>query len=222
MNKTKVYIAKTDVLQNDALFERLYRSVSAQRQQKTDRYAKRSDKNLSVGAEVLLCFALKNEGITDYEIEYCESGKPYIKNPGGIFFNLSHSGDRVICALSADEVGCDTEKIRDVNPHTAKRFFCQRESELIAKCNMDNEKKDAFFRLWTLKESLMKATGLGLKLGLDSFCFDLSENNTEFCQTFGGDTYYFKEFDFGDGYKYAVCSKVKDIDDVVFAELDKI
>ena len=39
----------------------------------------------------------------------------------------------------------------------------------------EHKRCEEFYRLWTLKESFMKVTGLGMKLPLDSFCFQLGE-----------------------------------------------
>ncbi len=214
-----MYIAKTTALQNSVIFDRFYHSASLDRKAKTDRYVNHNDKILSLGGEALLFYALKSEGITDFEIEYSQKGKPYLKNTDNVFFNLSHSGDTVMCALSGAEVGCDTEKVRDTAHGCAKRFFCPEECDFIASRKTEEKRKDAFFRLWTLKESFVKATGAGLSLGLDSFCFDLSGTAPKLSHSPDGNFYYFKEFDFNDGYKYAVCSLLPDIQEAVIVDL---
>ena len=198
----KVYIAKTDDLNNDELYGKLYGMIPRERQQRADRLFFRKDKNLCVAAGVILKIALEKEGIQDFEIEYRENGKPYLKE-NEIFFNLSHSDGVVMCAISNADVGCDAEKVREIDLSIAKRFFTESEFETLEKKETDEEKYDLFFRLWTLKESYMKATGYGFKLSPKNICI----NETDF---------YFKEFDFGDGYKYAVCSKIDDFNGVEF------
>ena len=205
MKKTKVYIAKTDVLFCDDLYEKLFRSVSKERQEKTERLLLRKDKNMSLGAELLLKFALKAEETENFQIEYGEHSKPYIKDRDDIFFNLSHSEGIVMCVVSDGEVGCDVEKVRDINIDTAKRFFSPFEYEEIMKKETYEERKDTFFRLWTLKESFLKATGMGLGLPLKSFSIDISEDIIKIEQKVNSKKYYFKEYNMQDGYKYAVC-----------------
>ncbi len=96
-----------------------------------------------------------------------ENGKPYFREGAGLFFNLSHSGDKVMCVIADREVGCDVEKIADYREGIAKRFFHKREQEFIEAAR---DKADAFYRIWTLKESVMKACGKGMQLAMDSFC----------------------------------------------------
>lgn len=214
MNKTKIYIADTKALSNSNIFELYYKNVSCERQKKIDSFIFKKDKMLSLGAELLLKKALSDFGVHKFDVSYKPYGKPYIKD-SGLCFNLSHSEEKVMCVVSENHVGCDVEKITDIELEIAKRFFYTTEYDEIAKLKNVSEQKNMFFRLWTLKESFMKATGLGMKLALDSFRIDLSDEITVI-QNVSKHKYYFKEFDFNDGYKYAVCSLNKEFDAVKF------
>ncbi|NLT70399.1 MAG: 4'-phosphopantetheinyl transferase superfamily protein [Verrucomicrobiaceae bacterium] len=94
-----------------------------------------------------------------------ERGKPYL--PGtDLHFNLSHSEDRAVLALSRLEcVGIDLERYdRSVDIDGLSRR-CFRESEIARFEGMDEaEKRRAFFWIWTAKEARMKATGEGFHL----------------------------------------------------------
>ena len=201
----KVYIARTEELEDDILFGRLYNAASRMRREKTDKLIFRKDKMLSLAADALMRKALSDRGINDFVLEYGKNGKPYIKDKD-IYFNLSHSETTVMCAVSDLEIGCDAEKITDIDLEIAKRFFCGTEYEMIAKERSDEEKRDMFFRLWTLKESFVKATGLGMAMPMNSFCIDINKDKISVLQNVSQEKYYFKEYDFNDGYKYAVCS----------------
>lgn len=222
MNSVKVYVGDTASLENEALFARLLKAVPSQRREKIDRISRQEDKRLSLGAGLLLKKALSDIGISEYEIDYIKNGKPCIRGKENIFFNLSHSGERVMCAVSSYEVGCDVEKIKPANLKIAERFFFENEYKAIAELSTEKEQQNMFFRLWTLKESFMKATGLGMKLPLDSFSIDISKNGITVDQSVDENSYYFKEYDLEAGYKYSVCGLVDTFDDVVkvdFAEL---
>ena len=89
-------------------------------------------------------------------------GKPYLRgNP--FYFNLSHSGGLVVCAVEQMPVGVDVERVRHFSSMLLERVCTLREQEQVSAC----ENRDrAITRLWTMKESYMKYTGLGFAQGL--------------------------------------------------------
>lgn len=222
MNKKKiwVYAADTSVLSDDRAFGEGYQQVSRRRQEKIDRFLFRKDKELSLGAELLLKRCLQMHGIAAYQIQYGEHRKPYLKECMGIdgrtveetlYFNLSHSGQRVMCVISNVEAGCDVEKVKEIDMKVAQHFFVTEEYERVAAQETEEKRQEMFFRIWTLKESLMKATGLGMTLAPESFQVDVEHGNGE---------YHFKEYDPLDGYKYAVCGKTDDFaEEICFLKL---
>ncbi len=93
-------------------------------------------------------------------------------------FSVSHTEGLAICALVADaaggnaiRVGVDAEARGDaeIEEHEiAARFFAPREVALL-RAQPPTHQRDAFYDLWTLKEAIAKAVGLGLTLSLSSF-----------------------------------------------------
>lgn len=102
-------------------------------------------------------------------------GKPILTD-SDIEFNLSHSGDYALVAVSRNRsVGVDVEKIRaDLEiENLASRYFSPGEiSELMAL--PPEQRMFGFFHCWTRKEAYIKAQGLGLSLPLDSFDVSLA------------------------------------------------
>jgi 4'-phosphopantetheinyl transferase len=100
-----------------------------------------------------------------------EFGKPRLKGGRPVHFNLSHSGDRAVLAVSDEaEVGIDLERIRPIEHlDLAKRYFHPNEVTAIAGPRDLAEQRRAFFLIWTLKEAVVKATGAGLSTPLESF-----------------------------------------------------
>jgi 4'-phosphopantetheinyl transferase len=98
-------------------------------------------------------------------LRYGEHGKPYLTD-NSMFFNISHSGEYVILAVSEHEVGADIERIRPYKQSVAARCFTPREREFLK----DEGTDEAFYRVWTAKESIVKACGAGLSMPLNSFC----------------------------------------------------
>jgi len=207
----KSYVADVGSLENKALFEQWYRAVSPDRREKVDRMRFDKDKRLSLGAGALLKIALKEAGLEDYTLTKEKNQKPCLDGMVDIKFNLSHSGNKVMCVISDCDIGCDVQKITNIDMDLAKRFFFSDEYDALRQCENSEERKDLFFRYWTLKESFMKVTGLGLMLPLDDFCIRINGEEVYVSQQLDHRRYYFYEFDPKDGYKYALCSADKPV-----------
>ena len=121
----------------------------------------------SLGAELLLLAALKElDGpMPPLEITCSEAGKPALA--GGPEFSLSHSGERVLCALSDEAVGADLQQLKPYNPALVLRFLSKAEAAWLEE---QRERDQAFSLLWSLKESYVKFLGSGIAgVHLDSF-----------------------------------------------------
>ena len=134
--------------------------VSEERLKKSSGYFKQRDKKLCIGVDILLNYVLEKIGIKNPLFDTNRYGKPYLKNYSYIQFNLAHSENYVICAVSDTPVGVDMECIHDIDLDVAKNYFNSVEYEYILNSNNIN----AFFELWVLIESYMKMTGLGFSM----------------------------------------------------------
>lgn len=166
--RTRLYIATTRALADPARFERLAQTIPPARREKLDAFRHDGARRLSLAASLLLVRALGDEGLRAAEIAVTENGKPYLPGLPDFRFSLSHSGDTALCAVSPKEIGCDIEEPRACDMKIARRFFHPAEQEWLFSHPVD-EQADAFLRLWTCKESFIKAIGLGLNLPLESF-----------------------------------------------------
>ena len=115
----------------------------------------------------------------EWEFAYTGRGKPYIAPEFGLShlrFNHSHTDQLVACAVATqNEVGIDVECIdREVSEKLAE--YCLSAPELARYLLADEqERRDLFFRYWTLKESYAKARGLGLSLPFARVSFSLAD-----------------------------------------------
>ncbi|UNY98300.1 4'-phosphopantetheinyl transferase superfamily protein [Zhouia spongiae] len=87
-------------------------------------------------------------------------GKPQMENIG-FEFNISHSGEMVVCAFSKEKVGIDIEQIIDIDIECFNSVFTSDEFKEIK-----SKKGFKFYEYWTAKEAVVKAIGLGLSLPL--------------------------------------------------------
>lgn len=99
-------------------------------------------------------------------------GKPTLASNPELSFNLTHSGEVILIAISGhgNSIGVDLEfrrEIKEWRSLAARHFHPEEAGELL---RMSNEKgQAAFFDCWTRKEAISKALGMGLSLPLDSF-----------------------------------------------------
>ena len=102
---------------------------------------------------------------------YGAHGKPALAD-SNVCFNYSASGDLAMMAFCiGSDVGIDVEEVRAIDQplDIAARYFHPLEVRELAGTSAA-ERNVAFLRLWTCKEAVVKAVGLGLSLALDSFC----------------------------------------------------
>lgn len=113
-----------------------------------------------LGRKLLEQGLLREYGRT-WEIRIPENGKPCLKGEPGIFFNISHTEGMAVCAVCDRPVGIDIQIRKPCSKGLIRRMCSPEEYSLI--CKMEKaEAEKALIRLWTLKESFVKADGRGL------------------------------------------------------------
>ncbi len=114
----------------------------------------------------------------DWQFEKGNKDKPELINcPLPLRFNISHTKNLIICAVTLeDDIGCDVENTGRNNNvlAIAERYFSSTEiNELFAL--PEAQQRNRFFDYWTLKESYIKAWGLGLAIPLADFSFSIKD-----------------------------------------------
>lgn len=138
-------------------------------------------------------------GENDISILKDEKGCPYIEGREDIFVSLSHSNGVVMCAFSDTPVGVDTEPLKKRRKSVESRVFTDGEISLV---DSAEDKDKAFFTLWTLKESYLKAIGTGFADNAKDVEFysvemPIQTNKPEYSFSIGE----------RDGFIYSVCVK---------------
>ena len=110
-----------------------------------------------------------------------EYGKPYLAMPqepvGSICFNLTNTRGLVAVLIARNvEVGIDAEySSREVDVlGLSTRFFSPIEQKELKQHPVSNQQR-RFLDYWTLKESFIKAKGMGLSIPLDKFSIILNK-----------------------------------------------
>lgn len=208
-----LYWMDTGELENDIYFSEYYKTMSHARRRKVDAFLFAKDKRLSLGAGILMDRGLSAYGLREREavVSCRENGKPYLPGYPQIHFNLSHSGSRALAVFAKVETGCDIEQVQQADLALAQRFFTIQEYDLIAGQQEREQRDETFFRMWTLKESFLKAVGTGLGLSLDAFEIiippegeiTVCQKTDEACRFYPG-RFVFREYRM-EGYCMAVC-----------------
>lgn len=97
-------------------------------------------------------------------------GKPFLTYHRDVFFNISHSGNYVICAVGRVPLGIDLQyhKKGDFR-RVGKRIMTQEEWKEYEKSDF---REEIFFRFWTKKESYLKYTGEGIRRDMRTLVYD--------------------------------------------------
>lgn len=103
-----------------------------------------------------------------------ETGRPQVDlSQSSLQFNLTHTGKLLLIAVTGSGVpGVDAEVLnRNVSvAEIAQRYFSSAEALQILDASPELQ-NELFLRFWTLKEAVVKSTGLGLSRALRRFRF---------------------------------------------------
>ena len=196
----EIYRAETLPLSDPGLFGACLDRLPEIRRRKALTPRHEESRRLSLGAGLLLVLALEERGIDGRSAGIAEGpyGKPYLPEHPEIHFSLSHSGTRVLCAVAGVPVGCDVERVGRGSEKLAVRFFHPEEREAL------NAEKDPeawqrlFARIWTRKESRVKADGTGISAPFSGFSA-LGDGGGYFYEDF------FEDSPSGPVYSYSCC-----------------
>ena len=165
---TKIFYTYLSEENHNRLLQKFLPRFSKELQRDILKYHRWQDKQFSLLGKLLLQFGLKQRKATLNldNLVYNSYGKPYF-DKASIKFNISHSGELVVCAFNDTcDVGIDIEKVTEINISDFRTQMLSSEWERIA--NSSN-KYIAFFEYWTQKEAVIKAHGTGLSIPLKSF-----------------------------------------------------
>lgn len=204
----RTWIADIRPLYDEERYQMYYQRLPDFRKEKANRLHFQEDRARSAGVWTLLQMIRSKYEVSDDAV-----------------FNLSHSGDYVLCSVEMDHqdevlVGCDIEEVKNARMNIARRFFSPEEYEQIQKADTEENQKEMFYRIWVLKESFMKATRQGMALDMKSFAIKLSHPPILLKKpdTFSQDFYY-QEYQIpGIPYKMAACSTDKHMDSELWME----
>jgi len=211
----RVYYCRTESLEPTAVSSAID-LLSVEERGRCERLGFPADRRDFAAAHALLrvCLAehLKRDP-RELAIEVGDHGQPVlagkIDTATAPAFSVSHTRGVVACAIATyGVVGVDVETIDATidGAAFARRHFAAEEAAALEACAVD-ERSSRFFEFWTLKEAILKASGVGMGLSLDAVC--LSKNGHAFALVRQPSTYYewsHAVVDVGSSHKLAVAA----------------
>jgi 4'-phosphopantetheinyl transferase len=172
------------------------------------RFKDKTDQKLALMARLMLKKSLDETG-KSLLINEWEKGifnKPQIEN--WYSFNISHSGKFSVFVYGDNKLGVDIEEKCPMDYEELIHIFHSNEKQYVFD-SLDTGTR--FYEIWTKKEALLKAVGLGLINELSSL--DCSEGQV----SYEGKLWFFHALHLAEGYAFSVCSSSK-IEEIVVDE----
>ncbi|MBC7641552.1 MAG: 4'-phosphopantetheinyl transferase superfamily protein [Flavobacterium sp.] len=156
-----IYIKNNFVTLNKQEIENYISDLPSRLKYKLENYKSIEKKQQRIAGLSLLKFAFnENKLIADFDLKNLKidaNGKPFINET--IDFSLSYCKNNVVLAINpVGKIGIDIEEIKEINYTDFKDFFTANEFNFMKFSHNMNE---IFFKLWTRKEAVAKAIGLG-------------------------------------------------------------
>ncbi len=157
-----IYLVDCAPLEQPKQLVRTYPLLDAERRQRIEQQQAPMGKAQLAAAGVLMAHVVG--GGKAPALTYGPHGKPYVADREDVFFNITHTGRYVLCAVADEEIGLDAQLQSAGHPQAARRLFTPAEQAWVAE-NPD----ERFTRLWTRKEAYGKYRGDGLTRDLSDF-----------------------------------------------------
>lgn len=183
-NEVHLWIYNVDLnCINYDLQKEYYENLPLITQKRIDRYKFESLRTHSILRNIFLRKVLSkyhNNHYSEWSFKTTNNGKPEIDQPlTELRFNISSTSDQIICGVTRKNViGVDIEKMEQAEDlqQLARRYFSPYEINYLQAEPMENFTLK-FYEIWVLKESFIKATGLGLSTPLNSFNFHVAHSS---------------------------------------------
>jgi 4'-phosphopantetheinyl transferase len=211
LNAIAVWTVAIDTIPN-ALWPRLVELLDAAERERAKRFLFERDRRQYQVAHALkrLMLSTYTGGTVRPEVwtfELGTHGKPRVAQEAGPRFNLSHTDGLVVCAVSErTEVGVDVENLDQHAPLDLSATYFAAPEQRWLRSLPPAAQRLGFFRLWTLKEAYIKATGMGLAQPLDAFAFGLDPLGVTFFDRTLGDpsAWRFRQYEVGERHVLSV------------------
>ena len=163
----KIYYANINLIDKDLI----------NKYNNKEKYLQMSNENKrkeQIVRDILLDYVIKKENISE-SIVYNKYGKPDFSNFNK-HFNISHSGNFVIIAISNYEIGIDIQKIVEYDDMKLNKMIKHIYSDNDYNYYNQND-NITFSEIWSIKEAYLKCIGIGLIKNIKDIYIDYENKN---------------------------------------------
>ena len=142
----------------DKYLDEFLKRIPIRKQATISKYRTATRRKQAIIGEILLSQLLKkfNVDYNSINITFNENGKPYIKN-SLLYYNISHSNEFVMCAVSEKELGVDIEKIRPFDSRIMDKIITKEDHVVLGGISPKN-----VLQIYVRKEAYIKAYGYSI------------------------------------------------------------
>ncbi|QHV96577.1 4'-phosphopantetheinyl transferase family protein [Spirosoma endbachense] len=142
----------------------LYAWLQPNERERAARFRRKEDHNRFVVGRIMTKVVVSkftHRDLADIRLVPGVNSKPELAGIPDLQINLSHSGSWIVLAISSESVGVDIEKMVSDFPFEdiVSNSFSEKEQRSV---ESNRNPRAAFYRLWTRKEALSKATAKGM------------------------------------------------------------
>jgi 4'-phosphopantetheinyl transferase len=170
-NTVDIYYARFQEQLPDEQWSDYMSYLPKKMQEQNQRYRRWQDRHAHLFGKLLLCLSLQSYGYDRTvlsQLLYNKQNRPFIA--GETDFNISHSGEFVICAVARKvRLGIDIETVNPIDFSDFDRVMNEDQWKAIQNSSAP---LSTFFEYWTIKESLIKADGRGLSIPLTDLIWE--------------------------------------------------
>ena len=210
------------------VLEELLDFLGPELQTKVITFKRPQRKLIALFSSLLVRWIFDQKGLLNkspFTYAYGKHGKPFIEDLPEVKFNVSHSGQWVVCAVSTDEIGIDIEKEESIDMNAISHILSEEEKTKIQATNPDL-RTSLFYGIWTVKESYLKALGGGLYEEIDLKNLSVQFKDDQPILKLGTEkivNWNFYRFVIESNYSMTVCCRSKNFKKgVTFVKIDDI
>jgi len=209
----KIEVFTLNISENTSFdkFSDVMKLIDYKKRKRIKNYAREQDRVRGLVSDLLIRYIVMTKfKLRNKQLKFSKNkfGKPRLDNIPDFHYNISHSGEWIICAIHSKEIGIDIEKVKELEFTRLIKCFSVFERTFLGS-KKPNDMMIDFFELWTLKESYIKILGTGLYTPLNSFTIqnNVGSENIELLGRNNKKLYFFKKYYLDSDYIISICAK---------------